>query len=196
LGVTLVLIIVAALAGCIVLAVLVATRLARGARNSATRSTQAVAESSAAVKNDLATVHYRKCRSLLSPAERSFFGVLEPIAVDLSLRVFSKVRLADVLYVPRDAPNRQALVNRTLQKHLDFVLCDPSTLAPVLVVELDDASHDLDDRQRRDDFVDAACSAAQLPVLHVRAQRSYAVAAVRAQVAGLLLSTGLGDTAA
>jgi hypothetical protein len=129
---------------------------------------------------------YRKCNSLLSPAERSFIGVLEPIAADLSLRVFCKVRLADVLLVPRDAPNRQSLLNRTSQKHLDFVLCEPDTLAPALAVELDDASHCRQDRQRRDEFVDAVCAVAELPVLHARAQHSYVVADVRAELVRLL----------
>jgi len=170
-------------AACVALVVLVIVIvLARGSRKSAAL----VATPATPIAGELPAVSYDRCKSLLSPAERSFFGVLEPIAADLSLRVFCKVRLADVLLVPRDAPNRQSLLNRTSQKHLDFVLCDPDTLAPVLAVELDDASHGRQDRQRRDEFVGAACAAADLPILHARAHHSYIVADVRAQLTTLV----------
>ena len=43
---------------------------------------------------------YEKEDALLTPAERSFFGVLED-AVGAQLRLFAKVRLADVVRVKR-----------------------------------------------------------------------------------------------
>ena len=39
--------------------------------------------------------------------------------------------------------------HRINAKHVDFVLCCPATLRPLLVVELDDASHGRADRQER-----------------------------------------------
>ena len=46
-------------------------------------------------------------------------------------------------------------------KHLDFVICNKD-LAPVVAIELDDASHDAEDREERDDFVDAVLRAGEL----------------------------------
>lgn len=40
--------------------------------------------------------------------------------------------------------------NMFSQKICDFVLCDPKTLDPVLIVELDDVMHDFKKDQRRD----------------------------------------------
>ena len=43
----------------------------------------------------------------------------------------------------------------------------------MLAIELDDASHRKTSRKRRDEFVDLALEAAQLPLLRVRAQKDY-----------------------
>ena len=129
---------------------------------------------------------YRKTDELLSPAERSFFGVLRQ-AVDSDLYIFAKVRLADLLWLPKDTKGRQAQLNRILSKHIDFVLCDASTTSPRLLVELDDSSHRKASRERRDAFVDEAVRAASLPILRVPAKRSYAPEQLRQLISPLLL---------
>ena len=40
-------------------------------------------------------------------------------------------------------------------------------------MELDDSSHDAEDRRERDEFVDQALAAAGLAIVHVRAKRGY-----------------------
>jgi hypothetical protein len=117
---------------------------------------------------------YRKSDHLLTPAERSFWGVLRR-AMDGRYHVTWKVRVADVLWLPDDTRDRQGHLNRILAKHLDFVLCDPSSTAPLLAIELDDSSHERPERRRRDDFIDAALRDAGLPLLRVPVRRSYAV---------------------
>jgi hypothetical protein len=116
---------------------------------------------------------YKKRDYLLSVAERSFYEVLCSV-VDNQLHVFPKVRLIDLVYLPKGTENRQAHTNRVMSKHVDFVLCDRQNIAPVLVIELDDASHEREDRKERDAFLDKALAAASLPILHVAAKRSYA----------------------
>ncbi|HUI06391.1 MAG TPA: DUF2726 domain-containing protein [Verrucomicrobiae bacterium] len=116
---------------------------------------------------------YRKKDYLLTATERSFYDVLRGIAGD-QLEVFAKVRLLDLLYLPKGTENRQSHNNRVMSKHVDFLLCDREKLSPLLVIELDDSSHERDDRAQRDAFVDEALGAAGLPILHVTAKRSYA----------------------
>jgi len=120
---------------------------------------------------------YQKKWYLLSKAERAFYEVLRTAAGD-GLYVFPKVRLLDLLWVPDTTPQRFMHLTRVMSKHVDFVLCDRHTVAPVLVVELDDASHELPGRAERDAFVDAVLRSTGLPVLRVRARRSYTVAEV------------------
>jgi Protein of unknown function (DUF2726) len=115
---------------------------------------------------------YRKTDHLLTPAERSFYEVLRRIIGD-DLRLFVKVRLADLVWLPYDIENRQAHVNRVAAKHIDFVLCDPRTLAPVLAVELDDSSHAARHRQQRDALVNEILCTVGLPLLRVPVKRLY-----------------------
>jgi len=128
-----------------------------------------------------ANLPYRKKDYLLTAAERSFYEVLGSV-LDGQLLVFTKVRLADLVYMPKGTANRQAHFNRIQSKHVDFVLCTRDKLSPVLVIELDDASHEEEARRDRDTFVDAALTAAGLPILHIPAQRSYVPAELVAAI--------------
>ena len=94
-------------------------------------------------------------------------------AAGKDLLVFAKVRLLDVLWVPKTIRDRQSHLNRVMSKHVDFVLCDRRTVAPVLVIELDDSSHEIPNRAERDAFVDAALRSTGLAVLRVPVRRSY-----------------------
>lgn len=118
---------------------------------------------------------YRKLDALLTPAERSFFGVLQ-LAIKARLLIFAKVRVADILTTTKGLSNseRQAAFNRIKAKHFDFVLCDPDHLGVVCVLELDDKSHKKARRQQRDNFLDSACEAAGVPLIHFQAKAAYA----------------------
>lgn len=130
---------------------------------------------------------YTKNQALFSPAERSFLGVLEE-AIGREYRVFGKVRVADIVEPQRglDRSNRQKALNRTAAKHFDFVLCAPSDLSVVCVVELDDQSHQARRRQERDAFLAGLCAAISLPLLQLPVQRAYSVPELRAKVMGAL----------
>jgi very-short-patch-repair endonuclease len=126
------------------------------------------------------TFPYQRETHLVSPAERSFLGVLEQ-AVGDQHRIMGKVRLADVIQVRfgMNKKDRQSAVNRIQSKHVDFVVCDAKDLAVKYVVELDDQSNDRATRQDRDEFVDKALQAAGVPIFHFSVKRSYAVAEVQ-----------------
>ncbi|WP_164102541.1 DUF2726 domain-containing protein [Candidatus Laterigemmans baculatus] len=127
---------------------------------------------------------YRLREDFLSAAELSFYRVLEQAVAD-RYAITAKVRLWDLLYVPRQEGSRY-YENKISSKHVDFVLCDRSMMRPALVIELDDASHNRKDRQDRDELVDRALAAAGLPILHVRAARTYSVAELSANMAQVL----------
>lgn len=157
-------------------------------------------------------VPYRKAQHLLTPAEQRFHAALTealPVFAHLSGKspplVLMKVRLADILQVdehllatdsagatPQEARkgrNRawRSSQNRIDRKHADFVMVAPvvareRAFEPLLIIELDDASHDREDRRTRDDFVDRACAAARLPILHIRATNTYEPARIAEQI--------------
>lgn len=119
---------------------------------------------------------YEKEQALFTPAERLFLGVLEQ-AVDDKLRIMGKVRLADVVKVKKgnNKSTWQKAFNRIQSKHLDFVACDPTSLGVKFVIELDDKSHIQSKRQDRDEFIDKVLEAAEIPVFHFVAKRTYPI---------------------
>lgn len=127
---------------------------------------------------------YRLRDDYLSPAELSFYRALSQ-AVEARAVICPKVGLSNVFFVVRPHENHAAR-NRISQKHVDFLLCEPATMKPLLGVELDDSSHARPDRRARDEFVDRVFAAAQLPLLHVPVQRVYDPQDLAARVAPLL----------
>lgn len=109
---------------------------------------------------------------LVTKAELRFYHALE-IAVQGHWRIFAMVRIADLLKVAPDVKSRQSWQNRINCKHIDFVLCDPETLEVQVCLELDDSSHNRQDRIERDQFVNQAFLSAGLPLIRVPLETSY-----------------------
>lgn len=107
-----------------------------------------------------------------------------------------QVSLAAIFYVAtRDGA--QAYRNKIDRKLIDFLLCDPQTLKPIMGLELDDSSHQREDRQQRDMFVEQVFESAGLPIIRVPARSAYSVEEVNALLAdGLALSTQVSEAAA
>jgi hypothetical protein len=121
----------------------------------------------------LSDVYYSR-KSLFTPAERSFFGILKSLSLP-GVTITSKVRLADIFGVIKglDASTRQRALNRINAKHIDFVLLNEADGKPILGIELDDSSHQEETRIARDRFVDSIFASAKLPILHVVVRASY-----------------------
>ena len=125
---------------------------------------------------------YQPAKTLFSPAERSFLGVLDQ-AVGSEHRVFGKVRVADVATVKAGLGNsaRQGALNRIAGKHFDFVVCRASDLSVVCAVELNDKSHSSKRAQSRDDLLLKVCQAISLPLLTVPAKSAYSAQDIGSQ---------------
>ena len=112
----------------------------------------------------------------LSPAEHSFYLVLKSVVSDFAL-VCPKVGLGDVFYAKSSDPGKyRTYTNKIDRKHVDFLLCDPRTVRPILGIELDDKSHQRADRQERDEFVENVFSKAKLPLVRIPVKHSYSIA--------------------
>ena len=128
---------------------------------------------------------YRSRRHLLTPGERRFFlNGLQPALGD-RYRVSFKVRLADVIAASDwDSPHTR----RIAQKHVDFVLTTPRTTRIVAIVELNDASHEADDRRKRDAFVAEALKSAGIPLVTLPIYRHYSPQRIRRRVLSAIRS--------
>lgn len=118
---------------------------------------------------------YKKKDYLLTKAEKEFFNVLKQATDQKNLLLFSKVRLEDLLWLPKglDRGERFGLRNRVKSRHVDFVVCDKENVKPLLVIELDDSSHLRLDRKVRDSFLDQILHGAGLKIVHIKTASSY-----------------------
>lgn len=145
---------------------------------------QAVEPKPQAAEPEVLPFHVRD--DFLSPAECSFYHLLQSAAGDWAV-VCPKVSLADLFFARTgDYGTNTSYRNRIARKHVDFLLCDPRSMKPLLGIELDDASHNRADRQDRDGFVDQVFAAAGLPLHRQRVRRAYDLHALRASLRGLV----------
>ncbi len=131
---------------------------------------------------------YRLRDDFVSRAEASFFHTLRSVVRDQVL-IFPKVNLADLVYAPRQQDQRSAR-NRIDRKHVDFVLCDPATLRPIVAIELDDRSHQRQDRMQRDAFLDDVLRHAGLQLLRFPAGQSYSRQVLKTELSRVIPSLG------
>ena len=133
---------------------------------------QAEEEYDTAVARIAARLPYRGTRTLLSKGERAFWRSLCD-AVGNRYLIFCKVRLADLATTPDERADSVRRFQDLGSFHVDFVLCDFDTTAPLLVIELDDPSHEHAYVRRRDRFKDAVLKAAGLPIYRVKCLNAY-----------------------
>lgn len=118
---------------------------------------------------NLEEVPYRK-RLLLTKNEWYFYKELKPIADEMNLTVLSKIRLADLIEVDNTKINRkdfQKYFNRINRKHVDFALAKKENLRIVMIIELDDNSHNKEQNER-DEFFNKVLEKTGYKVLRTR----------------------------
>jgi len=81
----------------------------------------------------------RKASVVTQPEGRLYRSLLLAAADEYT--VLSKVRLWDFIWLVNEPPERKQHLSRLSCRHVDFLLCEPQTLKPLLVIELDDYSH-------------------------------------------------------
>ena len=116
---------------------------------------------------------YKKKDYFFTIAEKNFFKILNEITNKNNLILFSKVRVADLLYISKKSNNWITHLNKIKSKHIDFLICDNRNIKPLLAIELDDSSHNRYKRQQRDNFINQAFNDSELPILRVKVSYNY-----------------------
>ena len=132
-----------------------------------------------------AKLPYEARGQLVTKSELRFYKSLLK-AVQDDWEIFAMVRIADLLRVEKGNQQRRKWLNKILAKHIDFVLCDPGSLQPIVCIELDDPSHNRPDRIERDIFVNSAFEAAELPLLRIPTQPKYLSREIRELIESVL----------
>ncbi len=121
------------------------------------------------VATNVETFPYKVNFSLLVKSELPFYHVLSAVVGE---KICPKVRLGDVFFVVDFKENLPQYFN-IASKHIDFLLCEPRTMKPMVGIELDDIGHNRQDRKERDEFVKKVFEAAGLPLIHIPVQPKY-----------------------
>lgn len=114
---------------------------------------------------------YGLVNQIMSPAETNFYRVLGHVIQNKYL-IFPKISLREFLFIG-DHKNYQTHLNRIDRKHVDFLICDTTSLQPLFAIELDDSSHRRADREQRDAFIESVLSAVALPLVRIPVRASY-----------------------
>lgn len=110
---------------------------------------------------------YKK-KLLLTKNEWVFYKTLKPVADELGYSVLSKIRVADLVEVNvSDKKDYMKYFNKINKKHIDFALAKPENLQIVLLIELDDNSHN---NSERDEFIEKLYNQTGYKLLRVRGE--------------------------
>lgn len=119
---------------------------------------------------------YRRRRFLCTDGEWRFCQKLEE-AVGDRFTVMMQVRVGSLLETKTD--DWKSWGRRVSQKSFDFVLVQRGSSFAAAAIELDDKTHLLPERRKRDKFLDQACERAGLPLIRFKTARRYDVDEIR-----------------
>lgn len=105
-------------------------------------------------------------KNILTKNEYYFYKKLKPIADKYDLQILTKIRLADLIEVNKGLSQRDwgTYFAKIKSKHVDFAIADNMKI--VLIIELDDRTHQQQDRIMRDMFVDDALKVSGYYIVH------------------------------
>lgn len=117
---------------------------------------------------------YEKTQYLLTKSELNFMKSLERVLPNTAY-IAPKVRVADVLHVklPKKSKRYWRSFTKISSKHIDYVICSRSNYQILGAIELDDSSHNREERRKRDAFLNEAFEEAGLPLIRIPAKRKY-----------------------
>jgi hypothetical protein len=116
--------------------------------------------------------HYVKKNYLMSKAEHEFYKVLQETIKD-KYYIVPQVQLSKIIEVNKYEKNKRTYFNKIDRKSVDFVLFNKEYFTPYMVIELDDSSHMLPERESRDGFVDSILNRIGIKIIHMKTANSY-----------------------
>lgn len=112
---------------------------------------------------------YKLNQNIFTDSERFFYKILKEITYNMDLIIMTKVRLADIIYTNE---YDYTYFNKIKAKHIDFVLIDNNGKIKLLI-ELDDKSHENQERKERDKFLNKIFENLNINLLRIPAKYIY-----------------------
>ena len=111
--------------------------------------------------------------SFFSHTECQLYEDLQEALHGSSYTVFPNVRLNDLMLIKASGSERQAVLGRLRDKHVDFLIVARANYRPLLGIELDGASHHSEKQQYRDTVKDILFASARLPLIRLDARQRH-----------------------
>ncbi|MCG6453870.1 DUF2726 domain-containing protein [Vibrio parahaemolyticus] len=130
--------------------------------------------------DDTCDYPYRAKGPLLRGQEGAFFNALRA-AVGEHAVVFAKVNMS-TLVAPKDIKNKKQFFvanNRIARSYFDYVICDPRTLEPRVIIEFDNGQQLNKGKVERQKLLMHVCKSANLPLIGTSVKHSYQVGRLR-----------------
>jgi very-short-patch-repair endonuclease len=116
---------------------------------------------------------YKAKPYFFSNAEASFYHLLLQMTGE-NIIVFPHVALRDLVTITGiNKSDYYKYYNQIDRKQIDFLLVDAKNLKPMLVIELDDSSHQRPDRVQRDIFVEKVLTISRIPFVRIPVKQSH-----------------------
>jgi very-short-patch-repair endonuclease len=132
---------------------------------------------------------YHKKEYFFTINERNFFITLELIAAQNNLLLFAKVRLEDLVQVPRYTRNILKWRGYIRSRHIDFVLCDKGAIKPICAIELDDSTHYMEESRRVDRLKNRILESAGLPLVRITVEKQYSIQEITDKIKAAVFPT-------
>ncbi|MDA9557010.1 DUF2726 domain-containing protein [Vibrio sp.] len=148
-----------------------------------------VVQRKVAYKEKMKDIHYKQKGTILTQQESTLLNALIQ-AVGKHGIVLSKIGTHHIVQ-PNSQKKKQNLIgfNRISRNHFDFVICDPQTMKPKVVLEFDDGKP-LDKKKiERQVLIKHICQTASLPLISVNVKHSYQVSRLK-QLLSAHVNTG------
>jgi hypothetical protein len=110
---------------------------------------------------------YNQNKFLMTQIENEFYRILLKV-IPKGTILIPQVSLGSLIKT-----NDRSYRNKIDRKTVDFVIFKDYYFNPLLVIELDDISHNRLDRIERDQFVDLALLKVNLPIIHYKLQGKF-----------------------
>jgi hypothetical protein len=110
---------------------------------------------------------FRRKEYFMTKKESDFYKALHNAVGDEYI-VFAQVHLSTIVDEKIEGQDWRAARAHIDRKSVDFVLCDKEYISPKLAIELDDLTHEREDRKSRDEIVEGVLAQAGVPLLRIK----------------------------
>lgn len=115
---------------------------------------------------------YNAKRYMLSLNELNFFKELKKLIDIMDLNLLTQVSLYSLIETKYKKYNYEEF-NKIKSKSIDFVIADKKSCRARVCIELDDTTHNLNNRIKRDKFINELFESVNIKLLHIKVKDNY-----------------------